>query len=304
MSDIPTTPLPQVDPQQDINTAPMRAVDERRAIIEEGTQELSKAAMVSAANSHLTFGQTTDVGMIRTNNEDSSYVFVSISRTADAIPEFGIFLVADGMGGHVDGEFASAAAVRIAAAELMKSVYLPFLTMTDATDRMPISEALESAFAAAHKHISDEQPAGGTTMTALVVMGNLAHLAHVGDSRCYLATDGKIDQISRDHSYVARLIELNELAPEEAENHPQKSVLYRAIGLSEDLDVDTMTRRLPPGAMLFLCSDGLSGLVHESEILSYLQKFPPQQACDHLVTLANARGGNDNITAVAVKLPG
>lgn len=305
MSDHPTTPLPNLDPQQDINTAPMRRVDAvETSVLDGSTQELSRATMIATANAHITYGLTTDVGMIRTNNEDSSFTFVSISRTADAVPEFGIFIVADGMGGHVDGEWASAAAVRITASELMKSVYLPFITLSDATDRTPISEALENAFTASHKHLISELPSGGTTLTSLVIMGNLAHLAHVGDSRCYLITDGRIEQISRDHSYVARLIEMQEISPEDAEHHPQKSVLYRALGQSDLLEVDTLTRRLPPGAMLLLCSDGLSGLVHDSEFLSYVQRFAPQQACDHLVTLANARGGNDNITALVVKLPG
>lgn len=305
MSDNPTTPLPSLDPQHDVNTAPMRRVETAETSVLDGsTQELSRAAMIATANAHITFGLTTDVGMIRTNNEDSSYSFVSVSRTADAVPEFGVFIVADGMGGHVDGELASAAAVRIAASELMKSVYLPFITLSDATDRAPISEALESAFALSHKHLVSELPSGGTTMTSLVIMGNLAHLGHVGDSRCYLITDGRIEQISRDHSYVARLIEMQEISIEDAEHHPQKSVLYRAVGQSDLLEVDTLTRRLPPGAMLLLCSDGLSGLVHDSEMLSYVQRFAPQQACDHLVTLANARGGNDNITALVVKLPG
>lgn len=307
MSENPTTPLHNLDPQQDINTAPMRRTDANLAetsVLDGSTQELTRAQMVAQANAHLSFGLTTDVGMIRTNNEDSSYAFLTISRTADAVPEFGIFIIADGMGGHVDGELASASAIRITASELMKSVYLPMVSLSDASDRMPIGEAMEAAFSASHKHLVSEMPSGGTTLTALVIMGNLAHLAHVGDSRCYLITDGRIEQISRDHSYVARLIEMQELTPEEAEHHPQKSVLYRALGQSELLEVDTLTRRLPPGSMLLLCSDGLSGLVHDSEMLSYVQRFAPQQACDHLVTLANARGGNDNITALVVKLPG
>ena len=189
------------------------------------------------------------------------------------------------MGGHVDGELASASAIRITVSELMQSVYLPLVTLSDTSDRKPIGEAMEEAFEASHKHLVSVMPSGGTTLTALAIMGNLAHLAHVGDSRCYLITDGRIEQISRDHSYVARLIEMQELTPEEAEHHPQKSVLYRALGQSDLLEVDTLTRRLPPGSMLLLCSDGLSGLVHDSEMLSYVQRFAPQQACDHLVTL-------------------
>lgn len=304
MSDNPTTPLPSIISQNDVHTAPMHPSRmTEAATAAANSDEISRASLIASSNAHLTFGLTTDVGMIRSNNEDSSYTFVSVSRTADSLPEMGIFIVADGMGGHVDGELASAAAVRITAAELMKTVYIPYINLTDASDRTPISEALESAFSAAHKFLIAHLPSGGTTLTAIVIMGNLAHMAHIGDSRCYQVTDGKIEQISRDHSYVARLIEMNEITPEEAEHHPQKSVLYRALGQSDIVEVDTLTRRLPAGAMLLLCSDGLSGLVHESEILSYVSRFGPQQARDHLVTLANARGGNDNITALLVKLP-
>ncbi|MCU0476453.1 MAG: protein phosphatase 2C domain-containing protein [Anaerolineae bacterium] len=300
-----TAPLPQRDPQLDIGTAPMRPTE--RIGSDEHTHELTKVVprppVAPHTNAHLAYGQSSDVGMIRSNNQDSNYVFVSASRSGDAFPQFGIFMVADGMGGHSDGELASATVVRVSASNLLQKVYLPIINKTDISDRVPMSEALDEAFQAAHRVLIEDVPTGGTTLTAAVLMGNLAHVAHVGDSRIYLVNEEKIEKLSRDHSYVQRLIELNELDPSQAENHPQKSVLYRALGLSEQLDVDVMTRRVSSGSYLLICSDGLWGLVSDEELRSITLRYPPQQACDTLVSLANQRGGTDNITVVIVYIP-
>lgn len=297
-----TSPLTPRDPQLDIGTAPMRPVD--KSAMEANTHELSKVAPRPASPSnHIVFGLSTDVGMIRSNNQDSNYAFLAASRTCDAFPEFGLFMVADGMGGHSDGELASATVVRVSATQLLNKVYLPILTKADMADRTPITEALDDAFQLAHSNLIEDIPTGGTTLTAAVIIGNLAHIAHVGDSRIYIISEDRIEQLSRDHSYVQRLIELQEITPDQAENHPQKSVLYRALGLSEQLEIDTMTRRLPSGSSLLICSDGLWGLVSDEELRSIVLRYPPQQACDTLVSLANQRGGTDNITVVIVHMP-
>lgn len=302
-----TTPLSDKDPQLDIGTAPMRPAD-TKAAMEAHTHELTKviaprAAPVRSPNAHVVFGQSTDVGMMRSNNQDSTYAFLATSRSCDAIPEFGIFMVADGMGGHSDGELASATVVRISANRLLSQVYFPFMSKTEMSERVPITEALDEAYQLAHRTLMDDVPTGGTTLSTVVLIGNLAHIAHVGDSRIYIITEDKIEKISRDHSYVQRLIELEELAPDQAENHPQKSVLYRALGLSDALEVDTLTRRMTSGSYILICSDGLWGLVSDEEIRSIVLRYPPQQACDTLVSLANQRGGNDNITVVIACLP-
>lgn len=137
------------------------------------------------------------------------------------------------------------------------------------------------------------------------MLGDLAYIGHVGDSRAYLITNDNIEQITRDHSLVQRLIELDQLTPEEAVVHPQRNVLYRAIGQTENLEVDLLTRRLPPGSRLLLCSDGLWNLVPEEMILDIVRSTKtPQEACDRLITTANDRGGPDNITAILVQVPG
>jgi protein phosphatase len=126
----------------------------------------------------------------------------------------------------------------------------------------------------------------------------------VGDSRAYIITEESFDQLTRDHSLVQRLQELGQLSAAEAAIHPQRNVLYRAIGQGEGLEVDVDSRRLPPGATLLLCSDGLWGLVPDDRILSIVRQHNTlQAACEALVAAANAAGGPDNITAVMVKLP-
>jgi len=279
----------------------MRPTD--KMAMDANTHELPKIAQRVSAGAHLIFGQSTDVGMIRSNNQDSNYVFVAASRTCDAIPEFGLFMVADGMGGHSDGELASATVVRVSASQLLTTVYMPILTKADMSDRTPITEALDDAFQMAHRNLVEDVPTGGTTLSGFILIGNLAHIAHVGDSRIYLINEDRIEQLSRDHSYVQRLIELEEITPDQAETHPQKSVLYRALGLSEQLEIDTMTRRIASGSSLLICSDGLWGLVADEELRSITLRYPPQQACDTLVSLANQRGGTDNITVVIAHLP-
>jgi serine/threonine protein phosphatase PrpC len=213
-------------------------------------------------------------------------------------------MVADGMGGHLDGEKASAVAIQTLVTEVMRNIYLPMVTAADGGDRPPMTESLIAAVQRANAEVIAHVPDGGSTLTAAIVIGDLAYIAHVGDSRAYLITKDGVEQITRDHSLVMRLIELGQLTPEEAADHPQKNVLYRALGQSDNLEVDTLTRRLPSGSRVLLCSDGLWGMVTESEIHDIVKSsHDPQEACDKLVALANSHGGTDNITAILVKMP-
>jgi len=253
---------------------------------------------------HMIGGWNSDPGMVRTNNEDALFTLFSSHMSAGNMPDFGLFVVADGMGGHENGERASALATRAIARAIINSFYLKLLD-EDVTenDRPVISEALAEAVQQANDIISAKTD-GGTTVTAAAIVGDLAYIAHVGDSRAYLITREKIEQITRDHSLVQRLIELEQLTPEEAATHPQRSVLYRAVGQSESVEIDTITRRLPPGARLLICSDGLWSFVPEAQLHStILISRSPQEACDKLIKLANDSGGNDNITVVVIQIP-
>ncbi len=263
------------------------------------------AAIVQSGNEHLAFGQVTDVGMVRTNNQDAAFSLFCAARSADDWPDFGLFVVADGMGGHHDGEKASAVASRAVAAHISSRVYVPMLTGDDRYKQTPITELMVDAIYKANADIVAKVPDGGTTLTSVVVIGDLAYVAHVGDSRVYFMTRDRIEQLTRDHSLVQRLIELDQLTPEEAVDHPQKNVLYRALGQNESIEVDTITRRLPPRSRLLLCSDGLWNQVEGDEILDIVNNNPNlQEACNKLVALANARGGLDNVTVILLQLPG
>jgi serine/threonine protein phosphatase PrpC len=254
----------------------------------------------------LLFGHLSDVGMVRGNNQDSAFTLFASSTSADNLPDFGLFVVADGMGGHLEGERASAITTRIVVRYVLHEIFTALLNQQmDDPDRPSISDVLRAAVQEANDSITEQIPDGGTTVTTTIIIDDLAYIAHVGDSRAYMITDDRIEQITRDHSLVQRLIELDQLTPEEAIDHPQRNVLYRAIGQSETLDVDAITRRLPPHARLLLCSDGLWNMVPEDKIQEVASRHKdPQETCDELVKLANERGGLDNITVIVIQMPG
>jgi PPM family protein phosphatase len=254
---------------------------------------------------HVAFSQATDVGRTRTNNQDAVYSFFATGRTSESIPDFGIFVVADGMGGHQDGEKASAIAARLIGEYILKKLYLPLLASESLPNEVPITELLENAIQFANGRVISAVPDGGTTVSACVLLGDRGYFGHVGDSRAYMYNQGSLEKLTRDHSLVQRLIELDQLAPEDAADHPQKNVLYRALGQSDTVEVDTLTRRLPAGSMLVICSDGLWGQISDHAIAETLTRGRPlQETCQKLIQLANASGGVDNVSVVLVKLPG
>jgi len=292
--------------------ASARVADQPNTATEPGVDMLGTRPLppletvVPKPGQRLQFGQLSDVGMVRGNNQDAMFSIVSSGSSTDDVPDFGLFIVADGMGGHQEGERASAITTRMVAKHVIQEIFTAILgqSMND-PDRPSIAEILRTGIQQANESVTEEIPEGGTTVTATVILGDLAYIAHVGDSRAYLITSDGIEQITRDHSLVQRLIELDQLTPEEAAEHPQRNVLYRAIGQSENLDVDAITRRLPPRSRLMLCSDGLWNMVSEDTILSVIsQHSDPQDVCDELVRLANDRGGPDNISVIFVQVPG
>ena len=260
-------------------------------------------------NQHILFGQRTDVGMVRGTNQDSILTFVASQGNIENVADFGLFIVADGMGGHHDGEKASTIASREVAEEITNQIYLPLLKQKyefNGAEQPTISEILTNAVKHSNDVVVRVIPEGGTTITVAAVVGDLAYIVHVGDSRAYLISkDHGLEQITRDHSLVQRLIELDQLTPEEAAQHPQKNVLYRAIGQSDNLEVDAVTRRLPADSRLLLCSDGLWNMVPDHEIEEIISSAAtPQGACDRLIAVANERGGSDNISAILLQIPG
>jgi serine/threonine protein phosphatase PrpC len=272
-----------------------------RIIADNVTQQLASDLLTGSNSSHITFGQSSDIGLVRSNNQDAAMSFFFTSTTADDRPDFGIFVVADGMGGHHDGEKASAITAKTVTTHLTQNVYLPILGGN--ADVPPISEVMVTAVQKANSEIIKHVPEGGTTVTAVGVLGDLAYIAHVGDSRAYLVTKDNIEQITRDHSLVQRLIELDQITQDEMHDHPQKNVLYRALGQNDSVEVDITTRRLPPNSRVLICSDGLWGLVTEKDLFEIaMNNSDPQQACEKLVALANTNGGPDNISVILLKI--
>ena len=302
-----TTPGIEESSDEDDETVPVTANSPLIPPAADGaTRQLPLETVIASRNAQIQYGQSTDVGMVRTNNQDSMMSLYYSSRSTDNRPDFGLFVVADGMGGHHDGEKASAIVTRTVAQHVINNIFLPMMSNAeDDVDRPPLTESLTEAIQTANSDVLADVPDGGTTVTAVAVVGDLAYFAHVGDSRAYLITkDGGIEQITRDHSLVQRLIELDQLTEEEAQDHPQQNVLYRAIGQNDTLEVDALTRRLPPNSHLLLCSDGLWGVVENDIILQIIRENPnPQTACDKLVAMANTMGGKDNITAILLHVP-
>jgi len=265
-----------------------------------------KTQPVNMAPKRLVLGVAQHVGRVRTHNEDVLLVFTGELAGLESMPHFGLFVVADGMGGHALGERASSLAARNLARYALEGVLPSLLADPQGdADRPSLTEVMESAMNAANKAVFAGVPeGGGTTLTCALVIGEQVVLSHVGDSRAYIITPDGFEQITRDHSLVQRLQELGQLSAAEAAVHPQRNVLYRAVGQGEGLEVDVDTRRLPSGSVLLLCSDGLWGLVPDERMQALVRQSPnPQAACEALVAAANAAGGPDNITAVMIQVP-
>jgi PPM family protein phosphatase len=245
------------------------------------------------------------VGQQRDHNEDALFTLTTnlISDTRQ-IP-FGLYIVADGMGGHQHGEVASAMAIRVMAGHIIRKIYLPLFNLSAKAPEQSLQEIMQEGVLEAHRAILKQAIGGGTTLTATLVIGDQMTIAHIGDSRAYaIQPDGKIDVLTRDHSLVKRLEELGQITPEEAASHPQRNVLYRALGQGEPFDPDIITAPIPHGGYLLLCSDGLWGLMDQEKIYSLVTNSPsPQQACRLLVEAANAAGGPDNISAIVARMP-
>ena len=227
----------------------------------------------------------THCGKVRPINEDRYLV-----------PEEGdsIVLVADGMGGHKAGEVASETAAQTIRACAVK---MHGREISIKTALKWVRQANQIIYRMANE--KPECMGMGTTMTFLYFMDKHALLAHVGDSRCYRIRDGRIMQLTKDHSLVAELVRIGEITPEQARNHPYRNIITRALGTDDDVAVDAQDIPVEENDVYLLCSDGLSNYLEEDELLQAVQTQPSDALCDHLVQIALDRGGRDNITVVA-----
>ena len=191
---------------------------------------------------HLIAGYGQSVGKQRDHNEDALFSLTTMLTGENVQIPFGLYIVADGMGGHEHGDIASGTAVRSMAGYMLRKLYLPLLDLPQESPSEPLQEIMQNGLYEAHKVIPKYAPGGGTTMTAVLIMGDQITIAHVGDSRAYAVyADGHMQVLTRDHSLVKRLEELGQLTPEEAAQHPQRNVLYRALGQVEPFEPDITT---------------------------------------------------------------
>lgn len=245
-------------------------------------------------------GYATDVGRKRSQNQDNFTV----------VPELGLFLVADGMGGHRGGETASAMVV-----DIVPQVVANFEQQPDWDPRAVIIEAIRAANAGIFKRAAEtpELEGMGTTTTALLFKDNRLTIGHVGDSRCYFIAGREnggrsaIWQATRDHSLVQEKLRAGLITREEAKHDRMKNVITRSVGYDAALEVETYEMEIKPGDIFLICSDGLSGMVSDSTILSVLEQHAIhgsdlKRAADLLIETANKNGGDDNITVITVKV--
>jgi len=234
----------------------------------------------------------TDVGMIRSGNEDNFAVSASGDR--------GLFIVADGMGGHAAGEVASEMAVQI--------VQLELSGVRDLSDRTA-AERVRNALRKANRTIHDrtitevDKQGMGTTASVLIVSATRYLIGQVGDSRVYLLRDGTLQQLTKDHSYVQEQVDAGYLTPEQARYHPYSNVITRCVGASPDVEPDVYQGEARVGDLFLVASDGLTGMVDDRRLqMLLMSRTEPERKVHLLISEANGRGGLDNITAIIVQI--
>ncbi|RMG93178.1 MAG: serine/threonine-protein phosphatase [Chloroflexi bacterium] len=247
--------------------------------------------------------QRCHVGARRKRNEDSCFTFLSTTGGDSTLPPFGLFIVADGMGGHQNGHIASKIASRTAGKYILEKLYLPLLAIKEQNTPLPIQEVLTDAVMAANSAVlnHDLESDSGTTLTIALILGRRLHIAHVGDSRVYLHTNNKLETITQDHSLVQRLQEVGQLTAEEATFYRYSNILLRAVGQSEELEVDTYMRLLPESGQILLCSDGLTSMISDKRIQEIVETDTSlEEKAEKLFQAAMDAGGFDNITVILV----
>ncbi len=232
--------------------------------------------------------------MVRSGNEDSFF--------AEADNRRGVFMVADGMGGHAAGEVASEMAVQIVSRALL---LLDSVTAPNASDRT--AQAMRDANRAIYDRMlaENDKQGMGTTASVLVLSDDRYLIGQIGDSRIYVLRDGALVQVTKDHSYVQEQVDAGLLTPEQARYHPYSNVITRCVGAGEQVEPDLYTGAVKPGDVFLVASDGLTGMVDDRRLQQILlARSGPGRIVDALIAEANGRGGLDNITAIVVQVVG
>lgn len=270
----------------------------------ENTQEV--AMQEEQPLMRLLVGLQSDTGQVRELDEDSMFALTMAFTYESVTHQLGLFIVADGMGGHEGGEIASRLAIQTTAQILLRDLFGPELAGTalapeEILDRIAnaVRQANDEVYLERQKRDNDM----GTTLTAAFVKDWTLHVGHVGDCRAYRWGEEGLQQLTTDHSIVAGMVAAGTILPEEIYTHPQRSVIYRCIGDQPTVEVDTGTLQLAPGERLLVCCDGLWEMLRSEGIEDILlAEADPQSACDQMVHQANLAGGSDNISVIIVQL--
>ncbi|MHB8595855.1 MAG: protein phosphatase 2C domain-containing protein [Ktedonobacteraceae bacterium] len=317
----PAPPLPNIQPQSPV-LMPSSSISEmptlemspsQRSLAEETTAPgPGRMPYFNGHNVSIAVGSGSDPGIKRKQkpNEDSLLAVMG-ERTHNSLPQqFGLFVVADGMGGHANGQDASRLAI-----QTMVDRILPRLSSSEDLDDQALAQMLvngvQQANMAVYERNLEHHADMGTTMTSAIVVGGMAYVANVGDSRTYMYREPEgLHKITHDHSVVASLVEAGIIRNEDIYTHPKRNQIYRSLGEKPDLEVDSFVEPLQPGDKLLLCSDGLWEMVHDRDaqrdkdiqrILS-IANADPKQTVNALINAANEGGGEDNISAIVVSV--
>ena len=255
----------------------------------------------SSTEKERTIGMLTDVGKVRTIDEDSILAADLSFGVNSENSKFLLLAVADGMGGHAKGEEASKIALNAIARAVIPELF----------NDTPFTELLEKGIQNANQDILDytakypESSGMGTTSVCAVVKGNEVHLANVGDSRAYVISDDEIRGVTKDHSYVQALVDEGKITQAEAREHPKKNIITKAVGISPSVEVDKSILTLGSDESLLLCCDGVIAHLTDEDIHKIINDSPdPQSACQKIVDTANERGGSDNISLIILSAGG
>jgi len=247
-------------------------------------------------------GRRTHPGIKRVVNEDSLLCYTVNSVKEGISQPMGIFAIADGMGGHANGDVASSLAIQSITEKTsadMPSLY----NRSDEEITAWLNQTIQKVNLALLEDRTKANSDMGSTLVCTLMLGNKAYLTHLGDSRMYLLRDGDMQQLTTDHSMVQQLVSIGKISPEDARNHPQRNVIYRSLGEKPQVEMDIYTQALQPGDKLLLCSDGLTGMLNDPKIQILIHEAPsPQTACDYLVDAAILEGGEDNISVILVEV--
>jgi serine/threonine protein phosphatase PrpC len=288
-----------------------RAMQNQYAAVADMLTDFSLLPSAPAAGRSLkaSHGQATHPGQKHPRNEDAVITFTYDKEQDGQTVPIGFYLVADGMGGHDAGDLASRTVNQVVTDRIIKIKVLPDLrksTRKLTQEDLPadiLSEAIRKANETLMDHGQKKSSDLGSTVTSALVIGDVATVANVGDSRTYLLRDGRLEQITQDHSLVARLVDAGVITSEEVRSHPQRNQIYRCLGHQSAVEVDTFPVQLQEGDHLILCSDGLWEMVPDAEVQRIVESArSPQKACDALIEAANRAGGEDNIAVIVVEL--